>query len=274
MALHLNYCCESHRQRGGEGSISAIDPAQELNGSGGGAANLLTGQRIDEFFTRTDTATSTSAKLHRSAWSASLLMHVDAQISAKCGDFAEFRGEPRRSRTPWRSGFELPEPTCEHVDDGFGLRKLRRQASFNVMQENVRALGELHYSFEVGQRHRPWVLAWGEQMKRIHPRKVRCHVRQQPQRSGYQERPLNIAFLDHQLATSLFLFKPALAARLKVAGGTLRLIECGGNVLLQVCSEPTYVAELGFKPELSRFCLSKNQERLPKHGRIQLGCVP
>jgi len=36
-----------------------LNPVQELNGSNGVVANLLTGLRIDEFFTRTDTATST-----------------------------------------------------------------------------------------------------------------------------------------------------------------------------------------------------------------------
>ncbi len=36
-----------------------LNPVQELNGSNGVVANLLTGLRIDEYFTRTDTATST-----------------------------------------------------------------------------------------------------------------------------------------------------------------------------------------------------------------------
>ena len=35
-----------------------FNPAQELNGSNGVVANLLTGLRVDEYFTRTDTATS------------------------------------------------------------------------------------------------------------------------------------------------------------------------------------------------------------------------
>jgi YD repeat-containing protein len=35
------------------------NPVQELNGSNGVVANLMTGLRIDEYFTRTDTATST-----------------------------------------------------------------------------------------------------------------------------------------------------------------------------------------------------------------------
>jgi hypothetical protein len=36
-----------------------LNPVQELNGSNGVVANLLTGLRVDECFTRTDTATST-----------------------------------------------------------------------------------------------------------------------------------------------------------------------------------------------------------------------
>ena len=36
-----------------------LKPVQELNGSGSVVANLVTGVRIDEFFTRTDTAIST-----------------------------------------------------------------------------------------------------------------------------------------------------------------------------------------------------------------------
>jgi len=36
-----------------------LNPVQELNGSNGIVANLLTGLRVDEYFTRTDTATST-----------------------------------------------------------------------------------------------------------------------------------------------------------------------------------------------------------------------
>ncbi len=36
-----------------------MNPVQELNGSNGVVANMLTGLRVDEYFTRTDTATST-----------------------------------------------------------------------------------------------------------------------------------------------------------------------------------------------------------------------
>jgi len=36
-----------------------LNPVQELNGSNGVVANLLTGLRVDKCFTRTDTATST-----------------------------------------------------------------------------------------------------------------------------------------------------------------------------------------------------------------------
>jgi len=36
-----------------------LNPVQELNSTGGVVANMLTGLRVDEYFTRTDTATST-----------------------------------------------------------------------------------------------------------------------------------------------------------------------------------------------------------------------
>jgi hypothetical protein len=36
-----------------------LNPIQELNGTGGVVANLLTGLGVDEYFARTDTATST-----------------------------------------------------------------------------------------------------------------------------------------------------------------------------------------------------------------------